>query len=281
MHLHSTGRQKNSIRSKSNPDLFRQEQTGVGASIESTVSILGIRVSNYSRLEAIELLRNLFSRGTESRGIFIVNAHTLNLAAENGGYRDVLNSAHTVFADGTGARWAARLRGVRLKDNLVGTDLIPQLFRETANCGYRYFLLGARTETIERAAQACRSSFPGWTLAGFHTGHFAKEQTAEVIKKINSTRSHLLLVGMGNPLQECWIHENRHALQVPVCIGVGGLFDHWSGNLRRAPAWVRRRGFEWLHILYQQPHKWRRYLLGNPKFLVRIVRAARQDSATV
>ena len=75
---------------------------------------------------------------------------------------------------------------------------------------------------------------------------------------------------MGNPLQEQWIHDHRAALRVPVSIGVGGLFDHWGGNLRRAPLWVRRLGFEWLQILLQQPgRKWRRYLLGNPKFLAR------------
>jgi N-acetylglucosaminyldiphosphoundecaprenol N-acetyl-beta-D-mannosaminyltransferase len=263
----------------------RQHESGVRGNSEPklagrAVSILGVEVANCSRLEAIGLLENLFrADDVASHGIFIVNAHTLNLAAEDERYRCVLNAAHTVFADGTGARWAARLRGVRLKDNLVGTDLIPQLFRATAGFGYRYFLLGARAETITRAAEVCRNAYPGWTLAGFHSGHFRKEETRDVIEKINSAKPHLLLVGMGNPLQELWIHENQRALRVPVCIGVGGLFDHWGGNLARAPAWVRRRGFEWLHILSQQPHKWRRYLLGNPKFLFRILRTMTRESS--
>jgi len=207
-----------------------------------------------------------------TRPVYIVNAHTLNLASESQTYREILNSGHVVFADGTGARWAARLRGVRLKANLVGTDLVPAFFRTTSGRGYRYFLLGANHETIHRAAETSRRMFPGWQLAGFHHGYVQDEiGAAKVIDEINAAYPHVLLVGMGNPLQEQWIHRHRASLQVPVSIGVGGLFDHWGGNLQRAPVWVRRHGLEWTQLLLQQPHKSRRYLLGIPKFLLRMV----------
>ncbi len=62
-------------------------------------------------------------------------------------------------------------------------------------------------------------------------------------------------------------------------MGIGGLFDHWGGNLKRAPKWVRYLGYEWLQILLQQPKKWRRYLLGNPKFLSRVWQQLKSDSA--
>ena len=219
--------------------------------------------------------------GSRSNPIYIVNAHSLNLAAESAHYRTVLNSAYRVLADGTGARWAARIRGVRLKANLVGTDLVPELFRATAGRGYRYYMLGADARTIELAARACARMYPGWTLAGFHHGYIHDDAVASaVIDEINATGAHLLLVGMGNPLQELWIHRHRDRLHLPVSIGVGGLFDHWSGNLQRAPTWVRKHGFEWLQLLLQQPHKWRRYLLGNPKFLLRMVRSAAAERVT-
>jgi N-acetylglucosaminyldiphosphoundecaprenol N-acetyl-beta-D-mannosaminyltransferase len=194
-------------------------------------------------------------------------------------YHEILNSAHTVLGDGTGVRWAARLRGTRMKDNLVGTDLVPELFRLTAGRGFRYFLLGADRPTVRRAAEFCSRSFPGWELAGYHNGYFGREDAADVINFINSTRPHLLLVAMGNPRQESWIHSHRRQLQVPICVGVGGLFDHWAGNLTRAPLWVRQRGLEWLQILLQQPHKWRRYLIGNPKFLYRVLRQMPRERA--
>jgi N-acetylglucosaminyldiphosphoundecaprenol N-acetyl-beta-D-mannosaminyltransferase len=82
----------------------------------------------------------------------------------------------------------------------------------------------------------------------------------------------MLLVGMGNPIQERFIHDHRHRMDVPLVVGVGGLFDHWAGNIVRAPAWVRRAGFEWAQLLVQQPKKAGRYLVGNPVYLYRALR---------
>ena len=113
-----------------------------------------------------------------------------------------------------------------------------------------------------------RRLFPGWEQAGHHHGYLTTPELNEAaIAQINASRSDLLLVGMGNPLQENWIHRHRDRLQVRLAMGTGGLFTYWSGDLTRAPAWVRRLGYEWAHILVSQPHKARRYILGNPLFL--------------
>jgi N-acetylglucosaminyldiphosphoundecaprenol N-acetyl-beta-D-mannosaminyltransferase len=212
-------------------------------------------------------------RSGPAQSVYFVNAHTLNLAAADPAYRDVLNSADYVFGDGTGVRWAARLHGLRVRDNLVGTDLVPQLLRQNADQDYRYFLLGGSGPVIARAAAMAQRTFAGWTAAGFHHGYlFDRDSTADLVRQINDARPDVLLVGMGNPLQEKWIHRHRQQLEVPLCIGVGGLFTYWAGGLRRAPRWLRRCGAEWLGILLQQPHKARRYLLGNPLFVARILR---------
>ncbi|WP_414541946.1 WecB/TagA/CpsF family glycosyltransferase [Nostoc sp. CCY0012] len=237
------------------------------------ISVLKVKITDTSELGAVEMMESFIKEEPDTvHLISIVNAHTLNLATDHPEYRDVLNSSTVVFADGTGVRWAARLRGKILQSNLVGTDLIPNFFRHTSNRGYRYYLLGADPHTITYAAEFASKQFPGWTLAGFHHGYLGEEETIKVIAEINSLQPHLLLVGMGNPLQEYWLSQNRNRLKVPVCVGVGGLFDHWGGNLKRAPRWVRRLGFEWLQILLQQPgKKWQRYLIGNPKFLIQMI----------
>jgi N-acetylglucosaminyldiphosphoundecaprenol N-acetyl-beta-D-mannosaminyltransferase len=244
----------------------------------SHVSVFGVRICNLAQHDAVALLEEaLCEYDGQSRAVYFVNAHTLNLASRRMGYRTLLNRAYRVFGDGTGVRWAARLRGVRMKANLNGTDLVPRLFSDTAGRGYRYFLLGATADTIARAAAAAGERFPGWTLAGFHHGFIPKRRCRDVIEQINDANPHVLLVGMGNPLQERWIDRHLDALRVPLCMGTGGLFDHWAGNLRRAPRWVRWLGCEWAQLLLQQPHKWRRYLLGNPRFLWRMIADRRRD----
>lgn len=205
--------------------------------------------------------------------IFIVNAHTLNLATVDPAYRETLNQGDLVFADGTGIRWAARLQGVRVAENMVGTDLTPMLFRTTAGRGHSYFLLGADATTIELAADYARREFPGWDQAGYHHGYLNDATVDGAIDAINAAAPDVLLVGMGNPLQEQWIARYAPQLKVPVCLGIGGLYDYWAGNVSRAPAWILRLGHEWIWRLFQQPRlKAHRYLVGNPAFLWRVLR---------
>jgi N-acetylglucosaminyldiphosphoundecaprenol N-acetyl-beta-D-mannosaminyltransferase len=238
-------------------------------------TVLGVRIFNVTRQQAIALLEEAIGhRQGRPVSVFFVNAHTLNLAASDPSYRQVLNAADFVFADGTGIRWAARLQGVRVRENLVGTDFTPALLHSTADRGYSYFMLGADAQTIAIAADYARRTFPGWKQAGYHHGYLADDGlTSAAIDAINAAHPDVLLVGMGNPIQERWIHQNLSRLSVPVCMGIGGLFDYWAGNVSRAPQWLRKLGHEWLWRLCQQPRlKARRYLIGNPLFLARVVR---------
>jgi N-acetylglucosaminyldiphosphoundecaprenol N-acetyl-beta-D-mannosaminyltransferase len=241
-----------------------------------SLELFGVRLLDMTRGEALSLLEGwVRSPDDRLRRVFIANAHTLNLAWEDPSYRAVLNAADAVFADGRGVRLAARLKGLRLRDNLVGTDLLPALFAAAGRAGLTCFLLGGAPGTAERAAARVEVEFHGVRIVGNHHGYLDADDGPRVLDVINARRPDLVLVAMGNPLQERWIHRHARDLRVPLAIGVGGLFDHWAGHLRRAPVWVRRWGIEWMQLLLQQPHKWRRYLLGNPRFVMRAVRDAR------
>jgi len=241
---------------------------------EPYFTVLGVHILNLHKEHAIEMLADvLHRREGRAQSVFFVNAHTLNLAAADPRYREVLNTGDFVLGDGTGVRWAARLSGVRVCDNLQGTDFTPSLLRATAGQGYSYFLLGGDEQTIRQAADYAQNNFPGWRLAGYHHGYLqSAELNTAVVEKIGAARPDLLLVGMGNPLQERWIQAQLGRLDTSLCLGIGGLFDFWAGNVRRAPAWLRNIGHEWAWRLCQQPgKKARRYLLGNPLFLARIL----------
>lgn len=239
------------------------------------IAILGVDITDVTVSRAVDILEGMFrDEPQHTHSIYFVNAHTLNLAQADPGYRETLNSADHVFGDGTGVRWGARLQGVRVRDNLVGTDLTPSLFRMTAGRGYSYFLLGSDEPTVEKAAHYARVNFCGWRQAGFHHGFLTDDElTDRVLEQINEARPDVLLVGMGNPLQERWIARHKHLLRVPVVMGIGGLFDYWADNVSRAPLWLRKAGHEWLWRLYQQPKdKAHRYLVGNPLYLYHVCR---------
>ena len=241
-----------------------------------TVDIIGVEFVDQTFEAALDELGRALD-GETRRTVFFANAATLNLAAADPAYGAELNSADYVYGDGTGVRWAAMLRGVRLQSNLNGTDLIPALIE--ARPGVRVFLLGGTEEMIAAAAERFTAIFPQAVLAGWRNGYFDHKQPGEVIEAINAAKADLLLVGFGNPLQESWLAANRAALEVRLAAGVGRLFSYWAGTLARAPAWYRRLGMEWVHILLSLPHKARRYLLGNPLFLYRMMRWLPRDKA--
>src|SRR6056297_952319 len=176
----------------------------------------------------------LDSPETERATLFFANAHTLNLAFGDTRFRSALCSADMVFGDGTGVRWAAKWRGLPMCDNVNGTDLTPRLLATAGPRRRSYFLLGADASTIEKAAHRAASDFPDWDQVGFHHGYLSSPQSTDaLIDRINQAAPDLLLVGMGNPLQELWIHRYRARIRAKVCMGVGGLFDFWSGNVSR------------------------------------------------
>ena len=236
--------------------------------------VLGVRIRRRSREEALEGIGSLLEKeGPHS--LYFVHAATANLAFEDPAYRDVLNRGSLVLNDGIGVRWAARWNGLTLQQNLLGTDLLPQLFEQESPRPLRIYLLGGRPGVAERAAAYMRNQFPRVEVVGWHDGYFSPSEEPWLIENINQQTPDLLLVGMGNPLQECFIDRHLPELRARVVAGVGGLLDHFAGEISRAAPWVRRMGLEWLQLLLQQPHKGRRYLLGIPKFLWRSSRAAR------
>jgi N-acetylglucosaminyldiphosphoundecaprenol N-acetyl-beta-D-mannosaminyltransferase len=118
-----------------------------------------------------------------------------------------------------------------------------------------------------------QARYPELIIAGTRDGYFDAAEEAEVIESINASGADILLVAFGAPRQDVWLKAHKQALRVPVRMGVGGLFDFYSGRIPRAPVWMREMGLEWTYRLLQEPGRmWRRYIIGNPLFLYRVWR---------
>ena len=255
--------------------LLRTQPPSCGHRVANpSFELLGVELANLSVGAALHMVcERLHSRDTKSL-LFFANAHTLDLAARCESFKRTLNQASFVLGDGIGVRLGARLNGVKPADNLCGTDFIPRLMSiESERRKVRYYLLGATPDSIAEAARKAAESFPHWRQVGFHHGYLLPKTSLQVVQHINEVRPDLLLVGMGSPLQERWLVGNRARLQVPVCASVGGLFDFWSGRRVRAPLLLRRWYLEWLHIALTEPHKWRRYAVGAPRYLAHVAAA--------
>ena len=208
-----------------------------------------------------------------------VNPDCLNIAYTHDRYRAVLQQAARVLPDGIGVKIGCRMRGVGLAANVNGTDLFPRLCERAARDGFSLFLLGARPGIAELVAENMQARYPGLMIAGIQHGYFGPDEEDEIITRINASGAGVLLVAFGVPRQELWLADHHDALTPPVRMGVGGLFDFYSGRIPRAPLWLREIGLEWVWRLIQEPGRmWRRYILGNPLFLYRVWKQARQEA---
>ena len=117
-------------------------------------------------------------------------------------------------------------------------------------------------------------------MSGCRDGYFSAAEEPEVVAGIARSGAAVLLVAFGAPRQDLWLHRNLAATGVKVAMGVGGLFDFYSGRIPRAPQWMREVGAEWLFRFYQEPRRmWRRYFVGNVVFLWHVVRARNREGS--
>jgi exopolysaccharide biosynthesis WecB/TagA/CpsF family protein len=237
------------------------------------VEVLGVPVARLTASAAREELVRLYERDRPAL-VAYANAHTLNLASRDSGYRAVLRSADMVLNDGAGLAIAGRLFGRPFPANLNGSDFNPVILEEAAARGWPVYFLGARPGVAEEAARRLSERMPRLRVAGTRDGYFPDDDSDQVAREIAATGAGILMVAMGNPRQETWLNRHLEATGVRVGIGVGAFLDFSAGVVPRAPAWMNRLWLEWLYRLLQEPRRmWRRYVLGNPLFLARVLGA--------
>jgi len=241
------------------------------------VEILGVQVDAVS-LDELLATAGRWAEQERRRTILYVNAHCLNLAARDCAYRDILNSADLVYADGIGAVLAGRmLHGGQAAERLTkitGADWIDAYCKMAAVQRISTYVIAGQPGVAEAACRILEGQFPALPVAGYCTGVLAEEDQRGLVEAINRTGARVVLVGMGVPLQEKWLAAWREQIEAPLCWGVGALFDCVAGHERRAPRWMVNTGLEWGWRLLMDPRgKWKRYLIGNPLFTWRVVRA--------
>lgn len=220
-----------------------------------TIDLLGLRISRVNRAQAHEIILRYIAEGTPHL-VVTADASAHVIAADDPQFRRIVNTADLVTPDGTGILWAARRLRVPLEERVSGVDLAEFLCAESARQGFGVYFYGAGVGVAEDAAQEMRKRYPGCRIVGTAHGFLnSPEQQAELLADIRAKRPAVLLVAMGIPKQEKWITEHQPALKVPVCMGVGGSFDVFSGRVQRAPLWMQRSGLEWLYRLAQNPKK--------------------------
>lgn len=173
--------------------------------------------------------------------------------------------------DGIGLELASMLLyRRRFPHNLNGTDFTPYLFSRSDR-PLRVFMLGGRADVLAAAVTHVRTTL-GQNVVGSADG-FDDLASSDLLDRINAAEPEVLLVALGNPMQERWILDNAPVLNAREFVGVGALFDFWAGDKKRAPESMRRAHLEWLYRLSLEPRRLlRRYTWDIAVFLRQCLR---------
>ena len=207
--------------------------------------------------------------------VCVANVHMVVTARRDPHLRAVMESAAVVVSDGMPLVWRLRRAGFSEAEQVRGPNLTLELCRRAAAEGLPVYFYGGEPALIATILERLRAELPDMIVAGAEAPPMLPARPAadpRTVERIRGSGARIVFVGLGCPKQEFWMQAYRPHLDA-VLLGVGQAFAIAAGQVREAPAWMRRRGLEWLYRLAIEPRRlWRRYLVTNSLFIVYVMR---------
>jgi N-acetylglucosaminyldiphosphoundecaprenol N-acetyl-beta-D-mannosaminyltransferase len=209
----------------------------------------------------------------------VVNAGKVVQLQKDLQLRESVNSSDIINADGQAVVWAANFLNKPLKERVAGIDLMQNLVKLAASKKYKIYFLGAEEDVVSKTVAHYSKEFGQEIVAGYRNGYYQPEEENEVINDIVSSEANILFVAITSPKKENFLYKYKNELaSVNFIMGVGGSFDVIAGKTKRAPVWMQDMGLEWLYRLLQEPKRmWKRYLVGNSKFILLVLKEKLRD----
>ncbi|MEU7039250.1 WecB/TagA/CpsF family glycosyltransferase [Streptomyces sp. NPDC046237] len=234
-------------------------------------NVLGVLVDATTYDEAVRAVTDA-ARQRRPFALTALAVHGVMTGVRDHQHAARLNSFDLVTPDGQPVRWALNsLHHAGLTDRVSGPTLTLRVLQAAADEGLPVYLYGSTEQTLDRLVLNLQNTLPTLKIAGreaskFRTAHPGEDR--EIANRIIGSGARIVLVGLGCPRQETFVHAMRPVLPMPL-LAIGAAFDFHAGLLRRPPQWIRRHGLEWLWRLAAEPGRlWRRYLILNPLYLL-------------
>jgi N-acetylglucosaminyldiphosphoundecaprenol N-acetyl-beta-D-mannosaminyltransferase len=217
--------------------------------------VLGCPVDVVDMDGAVARLVELTSAPAPEPGALVVtlNPEILMRARREPDLHAILESAALIVPDGVGLVRALRRRGHRNAVRVGGIDLLAAYLPRAVERGHTVALVGARDGVARVAAAVLAAQHPGLDVIAD-----GGDPTTNTARRVGDHAPNLVAVAYGAGRQERFLRDHLATMRARAGIGVGGTLDYIAGVARRAPAPVRRAGFEWLWRLALQPRRWRR-----------------------
>jgi N-acetylglucosaminyldiphosphoundecaprenol N-acetyl-beta-D-mannosaminyltransferase len=250
------------------------------------VQLFGCKIDRVRMPQAVTRVYRLIHGFTgKCRYVVTPNVDHVVMLEHHQGLRRAYDDADVVLADGMPVVLASRLLGRGLPERVTGADLTVALFDAAEyRGGLRVFLLGAGPGVAEQAAAKIHERWPGVEVTGTYSPPMGFEkdpqQNAEILARIAAASPDVLVVGLGAPKQELWVHAHQQEIEAAVALCVGATIDFLAAHKRRAPLWMQKSGLEWLHRVATEPRRLiRRYARDAWQFPKLVFREWRRGAA--
>lgn len=243
-----------------------------------TVKLYNARLHAITEAQCVQIVMDELDAGRDGC-IVTMNLDHLRRYDQDLDYRSLAEKATLAVADGMPLVWASRLQGTPIPERVTGSNLIWSLTEAAAEHGRSIFLLGGEPGTADAAAHILQRYYPSLKIAGAYCPQYGFENNEAEITRITQAiieaRPDIVYVALGSPKQDTLIENLRDYLPAVWWLGVGISFSFVSGDVARAPDWMQRWGFEWLHRLSQEPRRLAgRYLLHGLPFCAKLLVSA-------
>ena len=219
----------------------------------------GVTFDNVSMNYALSKARGLIVNPESKSANLVVtlNAIGMETLIDDAEFAECVKESALVLADGAGLCMGLKMLGQPIHERIAGIDFAEQLCRLASSEKWPVYFVGAAGDTAKICAETLCEKYPGLIAAGARDGYFDVSDTT-IPDAVAKSGAKILLAAMGQPRQEKWVMLHRERLGSVLAVGVGGAFDVFAGNLRRAPLWMQKAGLEWLYRMLQEPMRWRR-----------------------
>jgi len=205
-----------------------------------------------------------------------LNAHSFNTLKKDAEFRRALQASDMLLPDGISIVLAIRLlKGVKIK-KIAGFDLFLYEMKRIHEQGGKCFFLGSSRNTLDLITMRAQKEYPGMQIYSYSPPFrilFSEEDNRAMIEAVNEIEPDVLFIGMTAPKQEKWSYQYFEQLNAGHICSIGAVFDFYAGTVKRAPQWMIDIGMEWFYRLVREPRRmWRRYLIGNIRFVIEILK---------
>ncbi len=251
---------------------------------DARVALFGMKLDAVTMSEAVEAVLSMARTAGKCRFVVTPNVDHVLIFQRTEALRRAYAAASLIVADGLPIVLSSSLFGPALPERVAGSDLVPAVFAAaTASAPLHVFLLGAGAGVAERAARRIEARWNAVSVVGTYSPPLGFErdprESEKILEHLRRVRPEVLLIGLGAPKQEMWVHTHLDEIAANVALCVGATIDFLAGEKSRAPDWMRRSGLEWVHRMATEPRRlvprYAANALGFPVLLLREWRAAR------